>query len=160
MCHAHARPCLSTGWALNRRFGLTSGTAAVLVQGGGGYVSDLTAHSCSLWFLAVAMGMEKGVMWGKGACEGSWCCGCVQTRSCGGRALCSWAVRGNSLDFVVVVMCPRESPLPRGISPTHSHQTLSTTTTPFLTVVDTRHKSNKPPPPPQHTGEGFDRGDQ
>ena len=36
MCHAHARPCLSTGWALNRRFGLTSGTAAVLAQGGGG----------------------------------------------------------------------------------------------------------------------------
>ena len=38
MCHAHARPCLSTGWALNRRFGLTSGTAAVLAQGGGGGV--------------------------------------------------------------------------------------------------------------------------
>ena len=36
MCHAHARPCLSTGWALNRRFGLTFGTAAVLAQGGGG----------------------------------------------------------------------------------------------------------------------------
>ena len=36
MCHAHARPCLSTGWALKRRFGLTSGTAAVLAQRGGG----------------------------------------------------------------------------------------------------------------------------
>ena len=36
MCHAHAGPCLSTGWTLNRRFGLTSGTAAVLAQGGGG----------------------------------------------------------------------------------------------------------------------------
>ena len=36
MCHAHAWPCLSTGWALNRHFGLTSGTAAVLAQGGGG----------------------------------------------------------------------------------------------------------------------------
>ena len=36
MCHAHARPCLSTGWALNRLFGLTSGTAAVLAQRGGG----------------------------------------------------------------------------------------------------------------------------
>ena len=35
MCHAHARPCPSTGWALNRRFGLTSGTVAVLAQGGG-----------------------------------------------------------------------------------------------------------------------------
>ena len=35
-CVAHARPCLSTGWALNHRFGLTSGTAAVLAQGGGG----------------------------------------------------------------------------------------------------------------------------
>ena len=38
MCHAHARPCLSTGWALNRRFGRTSETAAVLAQGGGVHV--------------------------------------------------------------------------------------------------------------------------
>ena len=36
MCHTHARPCLSTGWALDRRFDLTFGTAAVLAQGGGG----------------------------------------------------------------------------------------------------------------------------
>ena len=36
VCRAHARPCLSTGWALNRRFDLTFGTAAVLAQGGGG----------------------------------------------------------------------------------------------------------------------------
>ena len=36
MCRAHARPCLSTGWALNRRFALTFETAAVLAQGGGG----------------------------------------------------------------------------------------------------------------------------
>ena len=36
VCHTHARPCLGTGWALNRRFDLTVGTAAVLVQGGGG----------------------------------------------------------------------------------------------------------------------------
>ena len=36
VCCAHAQPCLSTGWALNRRFGRTSGTAAVLAQGGGG----------------------------------------------------------------------------------------------------------------------------
>ena len=35
LCHAHARPCLSTGWALNCRFDLTFGTAAVLAQGGG-----------------------------------------------------------------------------------------------------------------------------
>ena len=28
-------PCLSTGWALNRRFDLTFGTAAVVAQGGG-----------------------------------------------------------------------------------------------------------------------------
>ena len=35
VCHAHARPCLSTVWALNRRFDLTFGTAAVLAQGGG-----------------------------------------------------------------------------------------------------------------------------
>ena len=35
MCRAHARPCLSTGWALNRRFDETFGTAAVLAQGGG-----------------------------------------------------------------------------------------------------------------------------
>ena len=45
MCHAHARPCLSTGWALNRRFGLTSGTAAVLAQGGGGvYVARVLSR--------------------------------------------------------------------------------------------------------------------
>ena len=36
VCRAHARPCLSTGWVLNRRFDLTFGTAAVLAQGGGG----------------------------------------------------------------------------------------------------------------------------
>ena len=35
VCRAHARPCLSTGWALDRRFDLTFRTAAVLVQGGG-----------------------------------------------------------------------------------------------------------------------------
>ena len=40
MCHAHAQPCLSTGWALNRRFGLTAGTAAVLAQGGGGTFAE------------------------------------------------------------------------------------------------------------------------
>ena len=45
MCHAHARPCLSTGWALNRRFGLTAGTAAVLAQGGGGYLGRLLAEA-------------------------------------------------------------------------------------------------------------------
>ena len=37
MCRVHARRCLSTGWALNRRFDLTFGTAAMLAQGGGGY---------------------------------------------------------------------------------------------------------------------------
>ena len=36
VCRAHARPCLSTGWALNRRFDQLFGTAAVLAQGGGG----------------------------------------------------------------------------------------------------------------------------
>ena len=36
VCHAHARRCLSTGWALNRRFDLSFETAAVLAQGGGG----------------------------------------------------------------------------------------------------------------------------
>ena len=36
VCRAHARPCLSTGWALKRRFDLTFGTATVLAQGGGG----------------------------------------------------------------------------------------------------------------------------
>ena len=35
VCHAHARPCLSTGWALNRRFDVTFETVAVLAQGGG-----------------------------------------------------------------------------------------------------------------------------
>ena len=34
LCNAHARPCLSTGWVLNRRFDLTCGTQAVLAQGG------------------------------------------------------------------------------------------------------------------------------
>ena len=36
VCRANARPCLSTGWALNRRFDQTFGTAAVLAQAGGG----------------------------------------------------------------------------------------------------------------------------
>ena len=36
VCHTHARPCLCKGWALNRRFDLTFGTAAVLAQEGGG----------------------------------------------------------------------------------------------------------------------------
>ena len=36
VCHAHAWPCLSTGWALNCHFDLTFGTAAMLAQGGGG----------------------------------------------------------------------------------------------------------------------------
>ena len=38
-CHvgrAHARPCLSTAWALNRCFAWILGTMAVLAQGGGG----------------------------------------------------------------------------------------------------------------------------
>ena len=36
VCHAHALPCLSTGWVLNRHFDLSFGTAAVLAQGGRG----------------------------------------------------------------------------------------------------------------------------
>ena len=36
VCCAHARLCLSTGCALNRRFDLIFGTAAVLAQEGGG----------------------------------------------------------------------------------------------------------------------------
>ena len=47
MCHAHARPCLSTGWALHHRFGLTSGTAAVLAQGGGGAHQDPAGTACA-----------------------------------------------------------------------------------------------------------------
>ena len=35
VCHAQARSCLSTGWALNRCFAWFFGTAAVLAQGGG-----------------------------------------------------------------------------------------------------------------------------
>ena len=50
-CHSHARPCLSTGWALNRRFGLTSGTAAVLAQGGGG-VQQNKAKQCTTMMAA------------------------------------------------------------------------------------------------------------
>ena len=46
-CHAHARPCPSTGWALNRRFGLTSGTAAVLAQGGGGVGVEEIISDCT-----------------------------------------------------------------------------------------------------------------
>ena len=45
VCRAHARPCLSTGWALNRRFDLTFGTAAVLAQGGGGVCSMGLSHT-------------------------------------------------------------------------------------------------------------------
>ena len=41
VCRAHARPCLSAGWALNRRFDLTFGTAAVLAQGEGGYFAHI-----------------------------------------------------------------------------------------------------------------------
>ena len=40
VCCAHARPCLSTGWVLNRLFDLTFGTAAVLAQEGGGYCNE------------------------------------------------------------------------------------------------------------------------
>ena len=42
-CRAHARPCLSTGWVLNRRFHLTFGTAAVLAQGGEGTLNGTNA---------------------------------------------------------------------------------------------------------------------
>ena len=45
VCRAYARPCLSLGWALNRRFDLTFGTAAVLAQGGGGYKQQNHATS-------------------------------------------------------------------------------------------------------------------
>ena len=45
MCHTHARPCLSTGWALNRRFDLTFGTATVLAQGGGGVPPAINSKS-------------------------------------------------------------------------------------------------------------------
>ena len=38
VCHTQARSCLSTGWALNRRFAWFFGTVAVLAQGGGGGV--------------------------------------------------------------------------------------------------------------------------
>ena len=48
VCHVHARPCLSTGWALNRRFDRTFGTAAVLAQGGGVvFHLDCTQHILS-----------------------------------------------------------------------------------------------------------------
>ena len=49
VCRAHARPCLSTGWALNRRFDQTFGTAAVLAQGGGGRTK--TDHPMIFWIL-------------------------------------------------------------------------------------------------------------
>ena len=37
VCRVHARPCLSTGWALNRLFDLTFGTAAMVRKGWRGY---------------------------------------------------------------------------------------------------------------------------
>ena len=43
-CRAHAWPCLSTGWALDCRFDLTFGTAAVLAQWGGGVLQ--VSHPC------------------------------------------------------------------------------------------------------------------
>ena len=45
VCHTQARSCLSTGWALNRCFAWTSGTAAVLAQGGGGVPKRAKKHS-------------------------------------------------------------------------------------------------------------------
>ena len=54
-----ARPYLSTGWALNRRFGLISGTAAVLVQGGG--VDELVAWLEELCFPS-AIGTRAGII--------------------------------------------------------------------------------------------------
>ena len=47
VCRAHARPCLSMGWALNRRSDQTFGTAAVLAQGGGGTEGPGTAGAPS-----------------------------------------------------------------------------------------------------------------
>ena len=57
VCRTHARPCLSMGWALNRRFDLTFGTAAVLAQGGGGYCpipSPITQYIQLAVFLVVS----------------------------------------------------------------------------------------------------------
>ena len=49
VCHAHARPYLSTGWALKCRFDLTFGTAAVLVQGGGVWSEGIKAPPPTLY---------------------------------------------------------------------------------------------------------------
>ena len=46
VCHTHAQPCLSTGWALNRCFAWTFGAAAVLARGGGGgFYAAILEHS-------------------------------------------------------------------------------------------------------------------
>ena len=50
MCRAHARPCLSTGWVLNRCFHLTFGAAAVLAQGeAAGYFVPLAVCLAFQW---------------------------------------------------------------------------------------------------------------
>ena len=46
VCCVHARLCRSTGWALNCRFDLTFGTAAVLAQGGGVHISIQAPQHC------------------------------------------------------------------------------------------------------------------
>ena len=63
MCHVHARPCPSTGWALNRRFGLTSGTAAMLAQGGGGVLRVMSATSSSFALSTRIQGTRSSFCW-------------------------------------------------------------------------------------------------
>ena len=64
VCCAHARPCLSTGWALNGCFDRTLGTAAVLARGGGGgnrcSCPDLL---CSLPLSRVPLGRRHTSLW-------------------------------------------------------------------------------------------------
>ena len=77
VCHTHARPCLCTGWALNRRFDLTFGTATVLAQGGGGVggtMGRLSTTECTYlptYLLELGQfgspnskGVSKGCAWG------------------------------------------------------------------------------------------------
>ena len=89
-CCAPARPCLSTGWALNRRFDLTFGTAAVLAQGGGLLGTDRSPSQgqgkegagnttpCAHVLVKRNAGHQRGsgsrhLLHGKNNFEGFWC---------------------------------------------------------------------------------------
>ena len=65
VCRVHAQPCLSMGWALNRRFDLTFGTAAVLAQGGGGVGAQTNRHG---WLPSAPFTAGRAVYFGISGC--------------------------------------------------------------------------------------------